>query len=172
MLGDIIGGAGSLIAGGLNYLGQHEANRMNRKIAREQMSFQRESTDKQMAFQERMSNTAYQRAVADMEAAGLNPMLAVMQGGASSPGGASSAGAGAHMESEAREAVRSSVVARQASANVEQTKALTDIMKAELVGKKVEAKIFEGKLGPMLKAMQMMSPAVNSAAGLMRMFVK
>ncbi|WNK14484.1 MAG: DNA pilot protein [Microvirus sp.] len=70
--------ASSVIGGAISAYGQESSNKANAKQAQNQMD-----------FEERMSNTAYQRGMKDMEAAGLNPMLAYMKGGASTPSGTS-----------------------------------------------------------------------------------
>lgn len=50
-------------------------NKEAAEAAREQRVWAAEQAAKQMEFQERMANTQYQRAAADMRAAGLNPYL-------------------------------------------------------------------------------------------------
>lgn len=106
---------GPLIAGGLNYVGQERANKQNIALAQ-----------KQMDFQERMSSTAYQRSMEDMRKAGLNPILAYAQGGASSPAGAS-----AQMQNAMQASVGSALESKRVKADLMRSKADVDVAKSQ-----------------------------------------
>lgn len=93
-------GGGLMSAGGAAAANAQQQAQFQQQVRIQQEQFERSNSIHQFeyantqAFQERMANTAYQRATADMRAAGINPMLAYMKGGADSPAGASPAGAG------------------------------------------------------------------------------
>lgn len=84
MWGAIAGAIGSTA---LDFLGSRYASKKAYQYGKEQQAWSAAEAKKQRDFQERLSNTAYQRSAKDLEAAGLNRILAIGSP-ASSPGGA------------------------------------------------------------------------------------
>lgn len=134
---DFGGALGSAIGGWFGYRGQKAANETNIQLGREQM-----------AFQERMSNTSYQRGVKDMQEAGLNPMLAYSQGGASAPLGSmprveNAAGAGVSSAAQGANLV-SAVQA------IMKSKADTELVEAET--KRVQSQTFDHSVNSAIRS--------------------
>lgn len=117
----LIGAGATLLGGRMTGRGQEDANKKNLQIAREQMT-----------FQERMSNTAYQRSAQDLEKAGLNRILALGSPASSPPGALATMQNEMAAPGEAiQEAPHSAMAMKNAIAQVKNINAATAKAKAE-----------------------------------------
>jgi Flp pilus assembly protein TadB len=128
--------AGALGALG-GYFGQREANQTNRDIASRQTRASQEMAREQMQFQERMSNSAYQRSIADLDAAGLNPLLA-LGGGASAPSGSMGSAPITTVQNELSSGVASAAQAAQLAIQTKKAKEELSNLKSDTAKKNAE----------------------------------
>ena len=92
---------------------QRRTNQQNVDLQRESNFVSSREAEINRDWQEQMSNSAYQRAVDDLGKAGLNPMLAYTQGGASSPGGGQGSSQAAVVENEIQESVATAMAMKR-----------------------------------------------------------
>lgn len=134
------GGIGSVLGPALNFAGGIMANDANQEMNSANNAFNANEAAKNRDWQAMMSNSAYQRSMADMQKAGLNPMLAFSQGGASSPAGSSASSSGAQkMENIFEPAVSSALQQRAIQAQVDQVESTVDLQKAGAEGARAKA---------------------------------
>ncbi len=165
---------------------QQNAKQMAYQTAsnQKQMDFQTAANQKQMDYSSKMSNTAHQREIADLRAAGLNPILSAKYGGSSTPTGSTSSGAsssGATSSGAAyskgipdfsgvKNSIASAMQVQNLWAQTQNTQAQTQkvqgetkIIEARAIGEELTASVWESIIGPILKTLGMVAPGASSA---------
>lgn len=169
-------GVGSLAAG---FFGQRDADKRSASSARQAMEFESKEAQINRDFQERMSSSAYQRAVADLKLANLNPMLAFGHP-ASTPGGSAASGKVSEFHdalgkgvSSARDSIRlkkelmavdSTIAMNAATAEAQRAKAAHDTVSARMLAAGLPAAEEHGRIDAKMAGWDAAGRRVGSVA--------
>lgn len=130
-------GLETLAAGALSIAGNYLS-------ARQQQNAQMDLQKQQQKWQEKMSNTAHQREIADLQAAGLNPVLSGMGGqGASTPSGGMGEAQMADMGKSITDSINTATQAKSAEAQIKNLEANTAKQKQETAKTKSEKNLID-----------------------------
>ena len=142
-MGWLDGIGGALVGGVTGLIGGIVGNEQNANSAQKAAEFNAVEAAKNRQFQNDMSATAHRREMEDLRAAGLNPMLAVMKGGASTPGGATASMTPAKMEDALGKGVSSALDSRRLAKELDATASQVSLNKATEAKAEADKKLSE-----------------------------
>lgn len=170
----------AIIAGGASLAGGLLQNSSNKRLVREtnaanaaeaarNRQFNAVEAKQARDWEEYMSNTSYQRGIKDMKLAGINPLLGIAQGGASTPGGAQASGTpasfdAARMENVVSPAANSAMSALNLAADLKLKNEQANLTKASAQKTEKETGVVTEKLDPLDRVLnKMIDGLLNNA---------
>lgn len=151
-LGNITDFAVAAIPGVGQYQGARETNAANLQATQETNAANISSAREQMEFQRAMSNTSHQREVADLKAAGLNPILSANAGSSTPPGAQATSVApeiknpAEGVSAAAMNAIATYMGAMKTAADTRVADASAENIKADTIKKGVDTEVRRGDL--------------------------